>query len=251
MGKGNTAGLAGLLVIGGVFGLLAVLALNRAVMPALSASARITLRDFHGMVRQRPFLRCLVACVVYNIPFYFAVPYYQVFNLTVVNLRESVIALMGTGYSLVKILLLPALGRAADRWGPRRTVALVSPLYILFFFVFPFCQPDCQWPLLLAWAAVAVADAAWTIAMTQALYAVIPDTPGRPAYFAVWNLCTLLAGALGAVLAAPVLRAMKGCELNLGTLHLTSFHLFYVVCGAVLVPCVFVTRLFPGKSRQP
>ena len=249
--RGRAPGLAGMLVCGGLFGLLAVVALSRAVMPALSASAHIARNDFRTMLTNRPFIRLTLAYVIYNIPFAFAVPYYQVFNLTVVNMRETVIALMSTGYGIVRILLLPTLGRAVDRWGPRRTVILVSPVYILFFFVFPVCQPDCQWPLLLAWAAVSVADAAWVVASTQALYGTIPRTRGRAAYFAVWNLCGLLTAALGAMLAAPILRATKGFELTIGTLHLTSFHLFYAACGLVLIPCAFAACWFPGKETHP
>ncbi|MCW5550294.1 MAG: hypothetical protein KIT44_15130, partial [Opitutaceae bacterium] len=119
LGKDNADGLAFLLVLGALFGVGAALMLARATKPVVREPATFAMSDLLVVWRTRPFVRLTVGTVLLMLPFYFAGAYYQVFNLEVARMRPWLIAAMGVGYLLVKLLLTPALGRLCDRVGPR------------------------------------------------------------------------------------------------------------------------------------
>jgi len=249
IGKTNTTGLGWLLVFGGLFGLLSILSLRRAAMPATATTAQFSWRDIPAVFRHRQFARLLVFIFLYNLPFSFACPYYQVYHLEVVQAKASMIGYMMNVYLVVKILTVSLLGRLADRWGARRLIYLVSVIYVLFFGVYATCQPGLAWVLVAAWGAVALADGAWGVVLTKLLYETVPDTPLRPAYFAVNNIVGVLFTGIGGMLAVPVLEAIRGVSLTVGPLHLGSFHLLYLGCTLLMIPCLFATRLLPVRTR--
>lgn len=249
MGRTNLVGLSGILIVGGLCGLLSVFSLRRATMPSVSASSRVGRDTIKEMWRSRPFVRCLAGTLIYNLPFLLTLPYYQVFNLTVVGMRETVIAMMGAGYCLTKILAAPLMGRLLDRWGTRRMIYLISPIYVLFFAAFPFCGPGRAWPLIAVWVLAGVGDSAYMLGITNALYGAVPETPARPAYFAVFNLLSLGIYGVGGLLAVPILEALKGVTISLGPFVLGHFHLLFGVSGLMMIPCLFGAQLFPGKRQ--
>jgi MFS family permease len=248
LGKTNGAGLAGLLITGAFFGVAAALTLVRATKPVVQEPAPFHTRDFSQVLRTPAFVRLTIGTVLYMIPFFFAGAYYQVFNLRVVEMRPWLIASMGVGYLVVKLLLTPALGRVCDRIGPRRLLWVASPIYTAFFLCFPFAEPGRAWPIIVAWAFVALADGIYGVAAPAALYGTIPEHGARPAYFAVFNLVNLSCSAVGGVLAVPLLGLLNRIDWNLGLAHLGGYHLFYALCGVAMVPCTAALLLFPKPA---
>ena len=248
IGMNNRVGLGLILIAGGVCGLAAVLMLRDAVMPALAAAAQPGWHDFAVVLRTPGFMRILAVNILYNLPFFLACPYYQVFNLEVALMPAGMIALMQTGYYTVKILSLPTLGRLVDRWGTRRTFYLTGFLYAAFFATFLLCGPGRYWPLMAAWAMVALADGAWALAFQSALYASIPETAARPAYFAVNNFATISLFGLGGAIAVPVLQSIKEVHLVLGPLTLGNLHLLYGFCALLMIPCLFSSVLIKKQK---
>ena len=92
--------LACVLAVGGLFGILSVLALRSASMPALSSSVRLTWQDAREAFMIKPFRNYLLFVMIYETPFIFAAPYYQVFNLEIPHMKEGLIAYMMVGYQL-------------------------------------------------------------------------------------------------------------------------------------------------------
>jgi len=159
---------------------------------------------------------------------------------------------MSVGYYLTKIGASPLAGRLADRLDVRQLLFGVGILYALFFVAFPFSAPGRTWPLIAAWALAGVADALWTVGVTAALYRAVPDTPTRPAYFAVYNVISLATFAVGGVLAVPVLRYLGRFSGTIGPFTFNGFHIFYAICAVAMIPCLFSSALFPpgrGGSR--
>jgi len=249
IGKANTLGLALILAAGGVFGILSVLALRKATMPAVSANSRIRWGALRETWENRLFRRYISGLLIYNIPFYLAVPYYQVFNLKILHMRESVIAYMMAGYSIVKILTAPFCGRWLDRLGPRLTLYLCGPVYVLFFAAFTVSTPDRTWPVIVAWCAVGFTDAAYTILIASALYASVPHSPSRPAYFAINNLVGLATYGAGSLLAVPILEALEGVNWRFGPLQLDQFHAFFAGCTLLMIPCILSSQFFVGRGK--
>ena len=188
--------------------------------------------------------------LLYNLPFFFGCPYYQVFNLKVLQLSESMIAYLMIGYYLIKIFISPYWGTWADRLGPRRAIYLVSPLYVLFFALYVFSGPTRPWVIFIAWAIAGIADAGFNVAFTSALYRSIPETSSRQIHFAVYNLSALLFTALGAAMAARLMEALKGYSLTIGPWTLGQFQLLYGGCALLLIPCILGTHLFPGRREE-
>jgi len=237
-----------LLLAGGVFGLLAVQSLWRITMPAISAGTRLSWSAAPEVLRHRPFVRYVAASIIYNIPFWLAAPYYQVYHLTKLHLNEQMIAYMMTGYFIIKIMMLPLAGRWIDRLGVRNTIYLVSPVYVIFFLLYALSAPERSWTVFAAWALIGVAEAGFGVAATTALYSSVPDTQARQAYFAVYNLISFLFNALGAAVAAWTVSRLEHVTLTLGPLHLGQFQILFGISFLTLIPCILGTRLYPGKE---
>lgn len=246
--KSNTFAMACVLASGAAFGVAAVAALGRATMPAVAASARVSWQDLRGAFAVKPFRHYLIGITLINIPFMFGPAYYQVFNLQVLGLKESVIAYMLIGYYLARTLTMPFWGRRLAGMGVRRTLYMIMPLYTLFFATFLVCTPGRVWPLLAGWAVVGLADAAYAVTATAALFRAVPDTPARPAYFAIANLLGAGTLGLGALLCVPVLHALKDVSLSLGGLALGQFQLFYAACAILTIFCFVGTAFVPDKA---
>jgi MFS family permease len=250
LGRDHTYGLAGLLALGALFGVGAALTLARAARPLWQEPPRFSLSDLGEVLRTRAFMRVACGTVIWMLPFFFASAYYQVFNLEVVGMRPGLIAAMGVGYLVVKLLATPGLGRLCDRWGPRRLMWFAAPIYVGFFMAFPLAGPGQAWPLLLAWAVVGLADGIVGVAVPAALYGTVPDDGARPAYFAVFNLINLGGFALGGLLAVPLVGVMQTWGGTWGPLALSGYHLFYTLCGLAMVPCTAAIALMPVRAAR-
>ncbi|MCB1104712.1 MAG: MFS transporter [Cephaloticoccus sp.] len=245
VGTRNLTGLAALLVTGSVFGIAAALSLQRVTMHEQLAPVAYRLSDWRAVWRNRRFIKLLLGTLIFTLPFFFAVAYYQVFNLEVLHMRPWLIATMGVGYLLVKFLLTPWFGRLCDHVGPRRLLWLAGPIYAAFFLCFPFASADRVWPIILGWAFVAIADGIYGVAAPASLYTTVPAEGARPAYFALYNLISLGAYAIGGVIAVPMLGALARIDWQWGPAALGGYHLFYALCGLVMLPCTAAVLLFP------
>ena len=110
----------------------------------------------HDVFRSKPFRNYVLAVLIYNLPFILACPYYQVFNLTIMNMKTSLIAYMSIAYAFVRVVTTPYCGRLLDRRGPRYILLVSGPFYALFFFAFMFGGPARVWPVFLGWMAMGV-----------------------------------------------------------------------------------------------
>ncbi len=247
--KTDSFGLGLALAGGGVFGALSILALRRAPMPVRPAFARGTWKDAREALRVKPFRNYLAGFFVYNVPFLLAIPYYQVFNLKVLQMKESRIAYVAIGYLGVKLLVTGFCGRLIHRYGIRRVLWACGPLYVLFFLAYLFCTPERTWPLFAAWAMVGLADAAWSIAAAMALYDSVPETSGRPVYFAIANVLSIGMFCIGGVVAVPILEGLQGAAVRVGPLALGQFHCLYAICFILMFPGMCGAAFFPAREK--
>jgi hypothetical protein len=127
---------------------------------------------------------------------------------------------------------------------------LTGPIYAAFFLCFPLAEPGRSWPIIIAWAFVAVADGIYAVAAAAALYGAIPAQGARPAYFAVYNLANLGCFAVGGVLAVPLLRWLQQVDWTWGPAHLGGYHLFYALCGLIMIPCTAAIALIPDPKAD-
>jgi len=244
----GSMGYGALLLAGGAMGLLAVRMLHGIAMPAVSAGARFSWAAVPEVLRHAPFIRFLVATIIYNCPFWLAGPYYSVYHLKVLGMSEQMISYMMVGYFTLKIFMLPLVGRWLDRLGVRAMVYLVSPVYVTFFLLYALSSPDRVWMVFLAWALIGVAEAGFGVAVGCALYEVVPESTARPAYFAVYSLMTVLFSALGAAGAVWIVSQMSGA--TIGGLHFGKFQLLFAIACLMLIPCILGTQLYPGKKSR-
>lgn len=243
-------GYGALLLFGGTMGVLAVRSLGGIVMPAISAGSRFSWAAVPEVLRHAPFIRYLIATIIYNCPFWLATPYYSVYHLKILGLSEQLISLMMVGYFAIKIVMLPLVGRWLDRLGVRAMVYLVSPVYVIFFLLYALSGPDRSWMVFLAWALIGVAEAGFSVAVSCALYEVVPDSTARPAYFAVYSLLTVLFSAIGSAVAVGIVSRMAGVTVTVGGIQFGQFQLLFAIACLLLIPCILGTQLYPGKKRR-
>jgi len=250
VGTDNPTGLTILLIVGACFGVVAALTLTRATMPLSDQTAQFGLQDLRLVFKTKPFARLLMGTILFNLPFFIAVAYYHVFNLEILNMSPWLIACMGVGYLIVKLLATPWFGRMCDRVGARTMLRLTGPIYVLFFMSFSLAGPDRVWPMILGWAFVALADGIYFVGMTAALYDSIPEQGSRPAYFAVYNIAVLGSFAIGGVLAVQLLPQLQPIDLSWGIFNLCGYHLFFALMGIGMIPCSIAMVLIPDSKRR-
>lgn len=254
IGTENSVGLAILMIVGAGFGVAAALTLTRATMPVSNQSAQFDISSMREVLGTKPFMRLLMALVLFNLPFFLGVAYYHVFNLEVLKMSPWLISCMGVGYLLVKLFATPWFGKMCDRTGARKMLWATGPIYVVFFLCFSLAEPGRMWPMALAWAFVALADGIYVVAITAVLYGSIPEQGLRPAYFALYNLVILGSFAIGGVLAVPLLPLLQQIDWSWSVFNLRGYHLFYAIMGVLMIPCATAVALIPdfrGKSKRP
>jgi MFS family permease len=231
--------IAVILVIGALFGVLAVMQLRTIEMPALAATSHVTMRDIWSVIsgHYRPFTRYLLGMLIFLCPFYLAIPYYQVYYLRILEMPAGIVALMQCGYFVVKIVMMPYCGRWVDRYGVRTALLTAGIIYTVFYAGFPLNQTGCYWPLLLCWMLVAPADGLYGVAITSALYSSVPDTPNRSVFFAVSNLVALGGYAIGALIAIPILALLRPVQWTWGPFAIGQFQAYYGLCALLMAGC--------------
>jgi MFS family permease len=164
-------------------------------------------------------------------------------------MKESRIAYVAIGYLGVKLLVTGFCGRFIHRHGIRRVLWACGPLYALFFLAYLFCTPERTWPLFAAWALVGLADAAFSIAAAMALYDSVPETPGRPVYFAIANVLSIGIFCIGGVMAIPILEGLQSAAVQVGPFALGQFHCLYAICFILMIPATCGAAFFPAREK--
>ncbi len=243
-----------ILVVGALFGVLSVLQLRSLDMPAVAAISKVTLTDVWDVIsgRYRPFYRYLLGMMIYLLPFFLAIPYYQVYYLRVLNMPAGFVALMGCGYFAIKIAVMPFCGRWVDRVGIRSALLVAGLVYVVFFAGFLFNHTGRYWPLLLCWGVVAPADGLYAVSIASALYARVPNTPNRNVFFAVSNLVALGGYGVGALIAMPILALLQPVRWTAGPLQIGPFQVYYALCALLMTGCLFSSFLIaPAIATRP
>lgn len=245
-------GLRWLLILGGLFGLIAVMPLRRASVPAITEASSFEWSDLPLLFRAGAFWRFVFATIIFNIPFWFACPYYQVFNISELHLSKTAIACMMAGYHLQIILFSPMWGHLVDRYGWIRLRWITMPFYIPFFLTFLVSTTTRVWPIFLGWMFAGVADSATGVLRQATLYASVPDVTQRTAFFAIANIAATAFFAIGSMLAVPVLTSLKGVSVSMGPFTLGQFQLFYAGATLLMIPCLLGIFVLPddGKWRR-
>lgn len=251
LGRNAPSNLAGILAAGGVFGLLSIAALSKVPMvkPAVGASSP-RLKDLPRVFAEKSYRHYLYGMVIYNLPFFLTVPYYQVFFQRGLGMKVSEVGNMLTLYWVVKVFISGLAGRWSHRLGSRQAMLLIGPTYVAFFFLLVVANPERVWPVYLAWIVAGLGDATYNVASMSALFGVVPPTGARPAFFAVNNLLTLGLFAVGAPIAEAVLRALSAAPLSLGSLELGPYQRLFALSGLMMIPCMFGALLLIGRWRR-
>lgn len=243
-------GLALVLAAGGVFGFLAAIPLRAAALPQATEQAQADWSDLPGVFRHRPFRRFLIGILITAAPFAFSLHYYQVFAIDVLQMDKRYIAYISVTYMTVKIAVLPLIGRRLVRWGPRRTLRCSAYCYVFFFLCYPLTAMGGGWLVAAAWVIAALGDSFWAVAQSSGIYACVPQSRDRPAYFAVFNLLVLGMYALGGWASVYVIEAMRGMSVNIGPYVLGQYHLYYLGCAAAMVPCLIGPGFLMGRREM-
>ncbi len=239
------------LTAGALFGILAAVSLRRAHLPDVPGVDSFSWSAFPGILRNKLFRSCVLINIVYNIPFWFAMPFYQVFYLRVLHMNEIAIAGMLGLYYVFKIMFSPMIGRWISRFGARAIFFWVTIPYLYLFFSFSLCTPERTWPLWLGWIGASLADAAFSLTLTSVLYESIPRSGPRRAYFVANNLFSFAAAGTLTACATLLAEALKDRVLDFGTWHLGQFHILYLICAAALIPLGFGSAFFlPARKRK-
>jgi MFS family permease len=230
----------------------AALPLRRGVLPSVTARASVTWDEIKSVPRNRAFRRYLLVISLISLPFYLASPFYQVVHLEILHFRPSTIAYMTVGYYIVKSLMSRYCATLVSRLGADFMLSTTGFIYTMFFAGYVLAGPGHSWPVFAGWILLGVADAVFNIAQGTALFAVVPHTPARSAYFAVFNLILLAFYGVGGLVAMPILEYFEDKPLHVGAWSLNNFQCLFAIAvvlmiiGTILVRVIHITEPKPG-----
>lgn len=245
----SQANLAWLLIAGALFGVWAALPLRRGVLPSVTARASVTWEELKEVPRNRPFRRYLLVICLISLPFFLASPFYQVVHLEVLKLSTPTIAYMTVGYYVVKSLMSRYCATLVVRWGADLMLSIACVIYTVFFLSYVLAYKGHAWPVFAAWVLLGLADAIFNIAQGTALFAVIPHTPARSAYFATFSLIVLAFYGIGGLLAMPFLEAFKGKRIAFAGLMLNNFQCLFLLAVVLMIISTVLVRII--HIREP
>jgi MFS family permease len=248
VGKHNTPGLSLILVVAAVFGILSVAALARVQMPRATAVSRIHWSAVRQILAEPPFRRYIAAMFTFNVPFFLAIPYYQVLNQKALNMNLRTIGMMATSYMLIRAVASRFAGAPAGRMGARSVLLIMGPAYAAFFASLTLTQPARIWPVILGWTCVSVVDAFESIAMQANLFGAVPENGPRPAFFAITNLIVLSATAIGATISEIIVHLFRNISIHWGPFAMGQYQCLYAICAILMVPCTFGALFLKPRS---
>jgi MFS family permease len=251
VGALGTNGLAFLLAIGAVIGIVAALPLRRAVLPSITARASISAADLKSVLQDRVFVRYFSVIMTINLPFFLATPYYQVFNLSVLKLNLTQIAFITVGYQVVKVLVSRMSAQWVSRLGIERMLTFNCVLYIVFFSCYIVAAAAGAWIIYVAWMIAAVADTVLNIAHVSAFYRILPHTPARSAYFAMYNIISLALAGLGAMVSIPILKWLKRFTFSFDGWTFSNFHYLFALATLIMIAATIAVRLSNLRLSEP
>jgi hypothetical protein len=247
----GTNGLVVLLAIGAAIGIGAALPLRRAVLPSITARASIGAADLKAVWQDQVFLRYFGVIMTINLPFFLATPYYQVFNLSVLKLSLTHIAFITVGYQVVRVFVSRTCAKWVGRLGIERMLTFICVLYIVFFSLYVMAAAAGAWPIYLAWMITAVADTTLNIAHISAFYRILPHTPARSAYFAMYNIIALTLASLGAMVSIPILNGFKRLAFSFNGWTFNNFHCLYALATVIMILATIAVRKVDLRLSEP
>lgn len=245
----SVLGLALALAVGAVFGMLSAIPLRSAMLPRVTQNAQADWSDLPDTFRYAPFRRFVIGILITAAPFAFSLHYYQVFAIDVLQLDKRVLAAINIGYVIIRIAVLPLIGRRLVRWGPRLTLRLSAFCYVAFFACYALTALGGVWFIALGWVIAAVGDSFWNIAQSAGMYASVPQTRSRPAYFAVCNLLIFGMYAVGGWIAVPLIHVLRDIEFSIGPYVFGQYHIYYLGCALLMVPCTLGPSLLMSQQE--
>jgi len=248
VGKENAVGLAVIIGVGSLFGIASIVTLSGAHMETVAAQA-ISWSAVVRTLNERGFRRVLIFAVLFNLPFFVGMPYYQVVYQRVIGMSLRAISGMFIAYFVIRMLFATYAGRLVDRLGARAAILLCGPVYVLFFGLMTVTEPGKSWPVFLGWSMSASADATWSVAMQACLFGAVPAGKAeRPAFFAVYNVILLSLYGLFAVLVEIVIRHLSGFSMMIGTQRLGPYQILYACCTLLMIAVSFSPLLLPKPA---
>jgi len=245
VGKQNAAGLAVIIVVGSLFGIASIATLSGAYMETVAAQS-ISWSAAVRTLNEPGFRRMLIAIVLFNLPFFVAMPYYQVVYQRVIGMSLRAISGMFMAYFVIRMLFSAYVGRLVDRLGARTAILLCGPFYVLFFGLMASTGPGKSWPVFLGWGMAASVDATWSVAMQTCLFGAVPAGKAeRPAFFAVYNVILLSLYGLFAILVEIAVRHISGISIIIGTHRLGPYQILYACCTLLMIVVSFSPLLLP------
>jgi hypothetical protein len=256
LGKTDPVALGGMIIFGCGMGLLSLVTLQGAKAPKADAK-RPSLRDCIGVFWHKPFTRVMIVILGFNLPFYFAAPYYQTFNLDVLKMTATQAATFTVIYSLSKIIALFMAAKLIKRLGSRVLLLISTPFYALFFLTFLFCTPDRYWPLYIAWFFIGMCDGTYNVVVGTELYKAIPRDGPRTTFFATYNILSLVCYGVVAAMVPSFLHLLQaGVPWVLSKLGSTmpvssdlGLYSLYALAAVLMLPCGLSGLAMSKKDR--
>lgn len=238
-------GFVALFVIGGIVGLLGLIALRHVPLPRREHS-RVRGPHLHEVltepVRDVNYRRYLYFAAAWSFSSGFMAPFFNVYMLRILGLSFLEISVLTAITNMLMALSQPGWGRLADHFGSKPVLRVGTYLIL----IAPFCwlgtTPARVWPVILAQIVSGFGWGAHHLAISN-LGIKLSPSERRPSYLAAFGAVSGAAEAVAPLVGGALLVALKATDM----VPLEAYH----VMIAVSVAFFAAATVLPGVIYEP
>jgi MFS family permease len=200
------------------------------------APALTPLGSMVGPLKQRGFRRLLIFNLAIAFGASVADPFYNVYMLQNLAVSYSFIAVLTIVGSLVGIASWFLWGRISPKLGNKPVIAIGTFLRALLPFLWLFATPTNYVPVLILINILsAVMGPGLTLGITTLQYEIVPEGPGRSAYFAAWAFIHSVLGVAMTSAGALLARLLAHVHFTFLGLAFDNLKVIFALSGLLLI----------------
>ena len=239
--EGKYPGFVAVFAVAALLGILAFV--NMARVPFVHSADEDSGGSLLVPLRDARFIKLMVFFGAWNFAVLLVSPFYNVFLLKTLRISYTSVAVYNSVFMAAMVFGSKVVGDLADRYSSKAVLrililpALITPVFWIF------NRPDNYGLIPIAMALNGVMFSGSLVAVNALLYGIVPEAPGRTAYFAVWSAAAFLSQAVAPLLGSSLVQAFQPIHLNVLGFPIDNLQLVFAVGALAMVLPNLVLRL--------
>lgn len=192
--------------------------------------------------RNKQFRNLLIFFWVWNFAWGVGSPFYSVFMLKTLQISYSNVAILTSLFMAAMVIGSKLLSGLIDRYGSKAMLQILTIPCILTPILWVLNRPDFYWLIPLAMILNGLIFSGMLVSINALLYATIPESSNRTAYFAGWSCAIFLAHAVGPLFGSALVEWFEPVHFQLWGFNIGKLQLVFLVSGGLMIVPNFLLR---------